>query len=99
MTSLYILYKYESDLGVVLHFSCSLKMLRVVLVSVLALVLFAEAAKYTTKYDNIDLDEILSNDRLLNNYVDCLLKDGKEAKCSPDGAELKSKYFRASIVR
>lgn len=46
-------------------------------------------AKYTTKYDNIDLDEILKNDRLLRAYVDCL-KGTK--KCTNDGEELKSKY-------
>nr|AEC04842.1 chemosensory protein [Batocera horsfieldi] len=42
--------------------------------------------KYTTKYDNIDLDEILKNDRLLRAYVDCL-KGTK--KCTNDGEELK----------
>lgn len=44
---------------------------------------------YTTKYDNVDLDEILANDRLFSNYYKCLLDQGN---CSPDGAELKSKY-------
>ncbi|KAG7211583.1 hypothetical protein KM043_010839 [Ampulex compressa] len=44
------------------------------------------AGKYTTKYDNIDLDEILRSDRLLKNYVNCLLDKGK---CTPDGKELK----------
>ncbi|KAJ9585925.1 hypothetical protein L9F63_020433 [Diploptera punctata] len=42
--------------------------------------------KYTTKYDNIDLDEILNSKRLLNNYVNCLLDKGS---CTPDGKELK----------
>nr|UTN00846.1 chemosensory protein [Semanotus bifasciatus] len=41
---------------------------------------------YTTKYDNVDLQEIIKNDRLLRNYVDCLL--GKK-KCTNDGEELK----------
>lgn len=49
-----------------------------------------EDTKYTSKYDNVDLDQILKNDRLLNNYVKCLLEKGK---CTPDGAELKSMYF------
>lgn len=51
-----------------------------------------ETPKYTTKYDNIDLDQIIKNDRLMQNYVKCLLDQGN---CSPDGAELKSKlkYF------
>lgn len=61
-------------------------------VLVAALVL-AEAArirrdeKYTTKYDNINLDEILESDRLLDNYIKCLLEKGK---CTPEGVELKS---------
>ncbi|XP_048523663.1 ejaculatory bulb-specific protein 3 [Dendroctonus ponderosae] len=42
--------------------------------------------KYTTKYDNIDLDAIIRNDRLLRNYIDCVL--GKK-KCTKDGEELK----------
>ncbi|CAG9837569.1 unnamed protein product [Diabrotica balteata] len=46
----------------------------------------SEKAKYTTKYDNINLEEIVHNDRLLKNYVDCLMEKGN---CSPDGLELK----------
>ena len=54
---------------------------------VLAVVVCARPQnKYTTKYDNIDLDEIIKNDRLMKNYVNCLLDKGN---CSPDGAELK----------
>ncbi|BET00375.1 unnamed protein product [Nesidiocoris tenuis] len=48
-------------------------------------VIYAEE-KYTTKYDNIDLDEILNNERLYKKYFDCLSNKGK---CTPDGAELK----------
>lgn len=50
--------------------------------------------KYTTKYDNIDLDSILNSDRLLNNYVNCLLDVGS---CTPDGKELKSES-RVSLI-
>jgi Insect pheromone-binding family, A10/OS-D len=57
------------------------------------LVLFAlvivgvvNAQKYTTKYDGVNLDEILKSDRLLNNYFKCLMETGK---CTPDGNELK----------
>lgn len=46
--------------------------------------------KYTTKYDNIDLDTILASDRLLKNYVNCLLEKGS---CTPDGKELKGERF------
>lgn len=42
---------------------------------------------YETKYDNIDLDELLKNDRLRKNYVKCLLNQGP---CTPDAQELKS---------
>nr|CAJ2313460.1 Odorant-binding protein A10 [Metisa plana] len=41
---------------------------------------------YTTKYDEVDLEEILANDRLLTGYVNCLLERGR---CTPDGRELK----------
>lgn len=43
---------------------------------------------YDSKYDNIDLDELLKNDRLRKNYVKCLLNQGP---CTPDAQELKSK--------
>lgn len=48
-----------------------------------------ERKKYTTKYDNIDIHEIIKNERLLKNYVDCLLEKGP---CTPDGLELRSKF-------
>lgn len=57
----------------------------IVLFGLLALALAEE--KYTSKWDNIDLDQILKNDRLLNNYIDCVLEKGS---CTPDGSELKS---------
>jgi hypothetical protein len=66
----------------------------VVCILVSALVL-TEAArvrrdeKYTTKYDNINIDEILASDRLVENYVKCLLDKGR---CSPEGSELKCKF-------
>uniref|UniRef100_A0A182NU80 Chemosensory protein 1 n=1 Tax=Anopheles dirus TaxID=7168 RepID=A0A182NU80_9DIPT len=56
---------------------------------VVALALVAAVAaqdKYTTKYDGVDLDEILKSDRLFNNYYKCLLDTGR---CTPDGNELK----------
>lgn len=49
-----------------------------------------ETKKYTTKYDNIDLEDLVQNDRLLRNYVDCLLDQGS---CTPDGMELKRECF------
>ncbi|CAH1395238.1 unnamed protein product [Nezara viridula] len=58
--------------------------------AILLMVVFASALaaeKYTTKYDNIDLDEILNNDRLYEKYFKCIMGKGK---CTPDGKELKN---------
>uniref|UniRef100_A0A182STQ6 Chemosensory protein 3 n=1 Tax=Anopheles maculatus TaxID=74869 RepID=A0A182STQ6_9DIPT len=50
------------------------------------LAVVAAQDQYTTKYDGIDLDEILKSDRLFNNYFKCLMDEGR---CTPDGNELK----------
>ncbi|XP_043512773.1 ejaculatory bulb-specific protein 3-like [Frieseomelitta varia] len=60
--------------------------MKVAIVFLAMLVCALADQKYTTKYDNIDLDSILNSDRLLNNYVNCLLDVGS---CTPDGKELK----------
>lgn len=41
---------------------------------------------YTTKYDNVNVDNILANQRLFGNYVNCLLDKGR---CTEDGKALK----------
>nr|QGH51245.1 putative chemosensory protein 2 [Conopomorpha sinensis]WGJ79143.1 chemosensory protein 4 [Conopomorpha sinensis] len=43
--------------------------------------------KYTDRYDNVDVPQILSNQRLLVPYLKCVLEQGR---CSPDGKELRS---------
>ncbi|KAK9500493.1 hypothetical protein O3M35_001748 [Rhynocoris fuscipes] len=43
-------------------------------------------SSYTTKYDNIDLDEILNNERVYQKYFNCLTNKGR---CTPDAKELK----------
>jgi hypothetical protein len=69
--------------------------MKLCLVVVLVALSLAEAArisrdeKYTTKYDNINLDEILASDRLIDNYFNCILERGK---CTPDGVELRCEY-------
>ncbi|XP_047031336.1 uncharacterized protein LOC124638421 isoform X2 [Helicoverpa zea] len=45
-----------------------------------------DGATYTDKYDNVDLDEILGNRRLMVPYIKCMLDQGK---CAPDAKELK----------
>ncbi|GJQ66517.1 hypothetical protein Trydic_g4504 [Trypoxylus dichotomus] len=52
----------------------------------LAISTFGEDDKYTTKYDNFDIDSLMTNDRLLQKYVQCLLD---LATCTADGLELK----------
>lgn len=58
------------------------------MVCLLALAAAVGAEQYTDRYDNVDLDEILANRRLLVPYLNCILDEGK---CSPDGKELKCK--------
>nr|QEI46807.1 chemosensory protein 9 [Galleria mellonella] len=48
---------------------------------------FSEESKYTNKYDGVNLDEILTNERLLTGYIKCLLEQGP---CTPDAKELKN---------
>lgn len=60
----------------------------VVLSAVVALALADD--KYTTKYDNVNIDEILGNPRLYSKYLSCLLNE-PDAKCTPDGKVLKGK--------
>ncbi|CAK1552543.1 unnamed protein product [Leptosia nina] len=47
---------------------------------------FITADEYTDRYDGINVDEILQNQRLVTSYVKCLLDKGR---CTPEGNELK----------
>jgi len=76
----------------------------VVLVASLVCFTLAEE-KYTTKFDNFDVDKVLNNDRILTSYIKCLLDQGN---CTNEGRELKSKsynknkrilYFSISIFK
>lgn len=58
------------------------------LITILAVIVNAQEDKYTTKFDNINVDEILQSDRLMQNYVKCIKDEGP---CTPDGAEIKRK--------
>ncbi|XP_043256331.1 ejaculatory bulb-specific protein 3-like [Colletes gigas] len=44
------------------------------------------AEKYPSKYDDVDVDRILQNGRVLANYIKCLLDEGP---CTNEGRELK----------
>nr|WIW78363.1 chemosensory protein 27/28b [Heliconius charithonia] len=58
---------------------------RIVLLCCFAAVALA-VEKYTDKFDNLDIQEILDNKRLLLSYANCLLDKGK---CTPEGKEMK----------
>lgn len=45
---------------------------------------------YTNKFDGVDVDSVLSNERILTNYIKCLMGNGP---CTPEGRELKSKFI------
>jgi len=52
---------------------------------------------YTDIYDNVDIDAILNSDRLLKQYMDCILEKGS---CTADARSLKRKriLFRYFII-
>lgn len=41
---------------------------------------------YDGKYDSVDVEEILKSERLLTNYINCLMDEGP---CTEDGRDLK----------
>lgn len=53
------------------------------------------ADHYNSKYDNFDVETLISNDRLLKSYVNCFLDKGR---CTPEGADFKSKFLIYMIV-
>ncbi|EDW92640.1 ejaculatory bulb-specific protein 3 [Drosophila yakuba] len=46
----------------------------------------ASQQQYTSKFDNVNVDEVLNNNRVLNHYLKCLMEKGP---CTPEGRELK----------
>nr|AWW17226.1 chemosensory protein 2 [Riptortus pedestris] len=61
-----------------------MRMSGVIVLALCGLSLAAEV--YTSKYDNIDVDKILANDRILTQYIKCLMEEGN---CTNEGRELK----------
>nr|WIW78335.1 chemosensory protein 2 [Heliconius charithonia] len=55
--------------------------------ALIAVVYSRPESKYTDRFDNINIQEILNNKRLLAAYVLCVLEKGK---CTNEGRELKS---------
>nr|UEN71182.1 chemosensory protein 6 [Gregopimpla kuwanae] len=44
------------------------------------------AENYSNKFDDIDVDRILQNNRILTNYIKCMMEEGS---CTAEGRELK----------
>lgn len=67
--------------------------MRFIFVSLFSLV-FSELVlgieRYSDTYDDIDVDSIIKSDRLLIQYVNCILDKGP---CTVDGRSLKCKYY------
>ncbi|EGI70267.1 Ejaculatory bulb-specific protein 3 [Acromyrmex echinatior] len=57
-------------------------------------VVYAEETTYTDKFDNIDIDQIIRNERLLKRYVDCML-DKPDIRCPPEAIELRKNIDEA----
>lgn len=58
------------------------------MVFLLGIVCMVMAEKYPQKFDQVNIESVLSNDRVLTNYIKCLLEKGA---CTREGRELKSK--------
>nr|QRF70949.1 chemosensory protein [Semiothisa cinerearia] len=58
-----------------------------ILSAVLALAAFSAADQYTDRYDELNVDEIVANRRLLVPYIKCVLEQGK---CTAEGKEMKA---------
>ncbi|KAF7283887.1 ejaculatory bulb-specific protein 3-like [Rhynchophorus ferrugineus] len=46
----------------------------------------SQAQKYTTRFDTLDIDNILTNERILKNYIKCILDEGP---CTEEGRQLR----------
>lgn len=54
----------------------------------LCAIALAQQRQYTNQFDNINVDQVLGNDRILTSYIKCLLEKGP---CTREGRELKRK--------
>lgn len=62
-----------------------------IVILILSLLMWTYAEElYSDKYDYVNIDEILANDRLRNQYYDCFIDAG--SCLTPDSVFFKSKY-------
>ncbi|CAL7933692.1 unnamed protein product [Xylocopa violacea] len=67
------------------------------LLLVTSMIVFAEEEKYTSKYDDINVDEILANDKLRHQYLNCFLET---APCvTADAKYFKGKFPEAFVTK
>lgn len=59
---------------------------QVVCFLVVIVVVFGQT--YNSRFDDINVDEILQNKRVLKNYIKCMLDEGP---CTAEGREFRSK--------
>jgi len=50
----------------------------------------APPSKYSSKYDHVNVDAILSNERVLTQYINCMLDKGP---CTAEGREFRRKLL------
>ncbi|CAK9811167.1 Ejaculatory bulb-specific protein 3 [Anthophora plagiata] len=60
------------------------------LFAIFAIMFAEEEEKYTSKYDDIDIDAILANTKLRNQYLNCFLETGPCATAD-------AKYFKEKL--
>ncbi|XP_076765717.1 chemosensory protein 1 [Xylocopa sonorina] len=61
------------------------------------MIVFADEEKYTSKYDYINVDEVLANPKLRNQYFDCFMESGP---CStPDAKFFKGMFAEAFVTK
>ncbi|XP_050306112.1 ejaculatory bulb-specific protein 3-like [Anthonomus grandis grandis] len=60
--------------------------MKLFLVIFMVQIVLSVGQKYTSRYDNLNIDQVLSNKRVLGNYIKCILDEGP---CTAEGRELR----------
>lgn len=76
--------------GKPLHLLQFPKMKFLIALALIAVVVARPGDFYDAKFDNINIDEIIENERLFKNYVDCMVGTGK---CTSEGEDIKGKLI------
>lgn len=60
----------------------------IAMIALLGMIAVAVSQKVSPRLDNVNIEAVLSNDRVLTNYIKCLLDQGA---CTREGRDLKRK--------